>query len=125
MTRTAVGLDRAGARVGFAGGEAHADLVVGADGVHSTLRRAVCGERAGPVITGRTAWRAVLEGGGPTDAVDTATESWGRGQRFGIVPMAAGRVYWYADTLEGRRARPESRPSWRLASRAGTRPSPS
>jgi 2-polyprenyl-6-methoxyphenol hydroxylase-like FAD-dependent oxidoreductase len=32
-------------------------------------------------------------------------ESWGRGQRFGIVPMGDGRVYWYAtkDAPEGQR----------------------
>ena len=27
---------------------------------------------------------------------DAGCESWGRGQRFGFVPLGPGRLYWYA-----------------------------
>jgi 2-polyprenyl-6-methoxyphenol hydroxylase-like FAD-dependent oxidoreductase len=35
-----------------------------------------------------------------------ASESWGRGERFGIVPLADGRTYWFAtaDAPEGQHA---------------------
>jgi 2-polyprenyl-6-methoxyphenol hydroxylase-like FAD-dependent oxidoreductase len=73
------------------------------------------------VFTGRTAWRAVLDTA--ADAADEATESWGRGQRFGIVPMTAGRVYWFAtaDAPEHQRA-PTGEQAELLARFAGWHP---
>ena len=41
------------------GEERRADLVIGADGIHSTARRAICGSLA-PFFTGQTAWRAIV-----------------------------------------------------------------
>ncbi|MEM7732558.1 MAG: FAD-dependent monooxygenase [Pseudomonadota bacterium] len=41
------------------GTEARPDLVIGADGLHSVVRRAVCGSLA-PFFTGQTAWRAIV-----------------------------------------------------------------
>lgn len=49
--------------------EEHADLVIGADGLHSIVRRAVCGSIE-PFFTGQTAWRALVPNPG------RAAEAW-------------------------------------------------
>jgi 2-polyprenyl-6-methoxyphenol hydroxylase-like FAD-dependent oxidoreductase len=68
------------------------DLLVGADGLHSVVRAALHGSTP-PRYSGYTAWRAVV----PFGTRDLrASESWGYGTRFGIVPMSKNRVYWFA-----------------------------
>jgi 2-polyprenyl-6-methoxyphenol hydroxylase-like FAD-dependent oxidoreductase len=92
--------------VQHASGASHADLVVLADGLASTHRSLVAGPGPGPRYAGYTAWRAVSDH--PTDLTGQlgTTESWGRGQRFGIVPLLDGRTYWFAtaNTAEGERS---------------------
>src|SRR5699024_8392979 len=39
-------------------------------------------------------WRGVTTG--TADIGEGAGETWGRGRRFGIVPLPDGRVYWFA-----------------------------
>ncbi|MFD6102152.1 FAD-dependent monooxygenase [Nocardia salmonicida] len=73
-------------------GTACADLVVGADGIRSVVRRAVCGDVA-PRYAGYTAWRAVVD---IDEALTEFGETWGRGARFGMAPLADGRVYCFA-----------------------------
>ncbi|OKI53562.1 FAD-dependent monooxygenase [Micromonospora sp. CB01531] len=70
-----------------------ADLVVGADGIHSTVRRLLWPDAAGPVRVGVTAWRGVTPSWGK-DLVVAIT--WDRGAEFGMVPLVDGRVYWFA-----------------------------
>lgn len=71
-----------------------ADLVVGADGLHSTVRSTLWPEVPPPVYIGATAWRAVTRErwNGPMDL----GFSWGVGTEFGTVPLVDGRAYWYA-----------------------------
>lgn len=81
-----------------------ADLVLAADGIHSPLRRRHFPDHPGLRYSGETAWRTVL----PAAAVPAgaaAGETWGRGERFGVVPLADGRVYVYATAVvpEGHR----------------------
>ncbi|MGL5930509.1 MAG: FAD-dependent monooxygenase [Dermatophilaceae bacterium] len=80
------------------------DLVVAADGLHSPTRRLLFGARHQARYIGATAWRGTVPGD-----TDTATETWGRGLRFGITPQEAGRTNWFAvaDAPQGARA-PES-----------------
>jgi len=73
--------------------ETHADLVVGADGVHSSVRRWCWPEAPAPRYAGFTAWRGVTEE--PIDIEGEAAETWGHGAGFGAVPLADGRVYWF------------------------------
>jgi 2-polyprenyl-6-methoxyphenol hydroxylase-like FAD-dependent oxidoreductase len=79
----------------LAGGGSHqADLLVGADGQRSVVRAGLVGDGE-PVYAGYTSWRGVA----PAGAVDTggrSTEAWGRGQRFGVVPLGGGETYWFA-----------------------------
>ncbi|MEU8046193.1 FAD-dependent monooxygenase [Micromonospora echinofusca] len=70
-----------------------ADLVIGADGIHSTVRGLLWPEAAAPAPIGVTAWRGVT----PTwDGELIAAVSWDRGAEFGMVPLTDGRVYWFA-----------------------------
>ena len=89
------GVTQTGDRVSvtFAGGrQAHADVVVGADGLHSAVRAslAIPGEIR---YAGYTAWRGIAPF---RTAGLLAGETLGRGQRFGLAPIAGDRVYWYA-----------------------------
>jgi 2-polyprenyl-6-methoxyphenol hydroxylase-like FAD-dependent oxidoreductase len=45
--------------------------------------------------SGQTSWRAVVN---DVEDIDDGqfTETWGARQRFGIVPLGKGRVYWFA-----------------------------
>ncbi|MEU4625927.1 FAD-dependent monooxygenase [Actinoplanes sp. NPDC023801] len=72
---------------------AEADLVVAADGIRSTVRKKLWPEASGAAPIGVTAWRGVT----PVWHGDLVVAiSWDRGAEFGIVPLADGRVYWYA-----------------------------
>jgi 2-polyprenyl-6-methoxyphenol hydroxylase-like FAD-dependent oxidoreductase len=68
-------------------------LLVGADGVHSVVRRSFWGARSQARLTRYLALRGVLPV--PVQA-GAGGEYWGRGQLFGITPAAGGRTYWYA-----------------------------
>jgi 2-polyprenyl-6-methoxyphenol hydroxylase-like FAD-dependent oxidoreductase len=70
-----------------------ADLVVGADGIHSTVRRLLWPDAAAPTYIGVTAWRGITP---VWDGDLVVAISWDRGAEFGMVPLADGRVYWFA-----------------------------
>lgn len=82
-----------GTVVDSSGGRTSADLVVGADGLRSAVRGTFT-RGAGPRYAGYSAWRGVTDG--PVDVLGGAGETWGRGERFGYVPLRDGRVYWFA-----------------------------
>jgi len=71
----------------------HADLVVGADGVHSWVRSQRWPDAPHPVYSGSTSWRAITT---PSAAVTEMSLSWGQGTEFGVMPIVDGRTYWYA-----------------------------
>jgi 2-polyprenyl-6-methoxyphenol hydroxylase-like FAD-dependent oxidoreductase len=77
-------------------GAARADLVVAADGVHSVSRRALFPHHPGPAYVGYVTWRGLAPAEAAPAGLPGLTESWGRGQRFGVAPLADGRVYWFA-----------------------------
>ncbi|WP_327418068.1 FAD-dependent monooxygenase [Streptomyces sp. NBC_01233] len=87
-----------------AGDLAGADLVLAADGINSPLRRQYFPGHPGLRYSGETAWRTVLPAAASLAAAATA-ETWGRGERFGVVPLADGRIYVYATAVapEGHR----------------------
>ncbi len=73
--------------------EARCDLLVGADGVHSTVRQQVWPDAQAPVYAGFTAWRGITDE--PVDVEGHSAETWGAGAEFGVVPLADRRVYWF------------------------------
>lgn len=68
------------------------DLVVGADGLTSAVRRA-WPEDPGTRYAGYAAWRGLTEAPFELDAV--GAETWGTRARFGVAPLYDGRVYWF------------------------------
>ncbi|MER6003652.1 FAD-dependent monooxygenase [Nonomuraea angiospora] len=90
----AVRPDGDGVVVEHRGGQVRADLVVGADGIRSRVRRQGWPEARAPRYAGCTAWRAVTEplgGRGAEGAI-----FWGRGERFGFAALPGGRFYCFA-----------------------------
>ena len=76
---------------GADGSEHRADLVVGADGVNSRVRASFV---EAPVhYAGYTSWRGISP---VTIESGSFTESWGVGERFGLVDIGHGRTYWFA-----------------------------
>lgn len=85
--------DATGVTAQFANGErARGDMLIGADGLHSVVRAQLFGDHPAR-YAGYTGWRAVVQVAHPRIV---PCESWGHGQRFGIIPLGDGRVYWYA-----------------------------
>lgn len=82
-----------GVRVRHGHGSCEADLVLGADGINSTVRTALWPAARPPVYAGYTAWRTIVS---PGTTVRSGGETLGRGQRFGIAPLRDGRVYVFA-----------------------------
>jgi 2-polyprenyl-6-methoxyphenol hydroxylase-like FAD-dependent oxidoreductase len=83
---------RADGSVVHSAGESTGDLVVGADGIHSVVRRSLWPEAPAPRYAGYTSWRMVTR---PVP-VREGVELWGRGERFGYAPLPDGRVYCFA-----------------------------
>jgi 2-polyprenyl-6-methoxyphenol hydroxylase-like FAD-dependent oxidoreductase len=88
------------------GSKERGDLLVGADGLSSVIRSAIADVR--PRYAGYTAWRGVSPvpvGSG------RLTESWGVGERFGLVDIGRGRTYWFAtkNAPEGQPDEPEGK----------------
>lgn len=92
-----------GAVVTTGDGDIEADLVVGADGINSTVRTALFPAHPAPAYTGFTAWRLIVPA---PERPFAPHETWGRGGVWGTHPLKDGRVYAYATALvpEGGRA---------------------
>lgn len=93
---SAVRQDATGVTVEHSAGHSRAAVVVLADGLASATHHLVTGSATRPRYAGYTAWRGVTESDADLPELLGTTERWGRGQRFGIVPLADGRTYWFA-----------------------------
>jgi 2-heptyl-3-hydroxy-4(1H)-quinolone synthase len=79
-----------------------ADLVVGADGIHSQVRRDLFGDYK-PRYMGYRSHRLVMDN---VAGVRCFTEYLGRGQRIGVVPISEKRVYVWTTFNSGKNDRP-------------------
>jgi len=68
------------------------DAVIGADGIHSVVRKQIINDDA-PIYRGYNIWRGVVKT--KFDA-GYASETFGKGQRVGIVPIKDGVYGWWA-----------------------------
>lgn len=75
------------------GGAEEADVVVGADGIDSVVRASLHGGEP-PRYAGYVGWRTVIDFEDESLA-NVFTESWGCGERFGLVRIGGGRLYWF------------------------------
>lgn len=69
------------------------DLVVGADGIRSSVRRLVFGGGP-PRLVGQASWRCVVEG---FPGITSWTVMLARGRSFLAIPLGGGRLYCYCD----------------------------
>ena len=90
------------------GGSETGDVLIGADGVRSVVRRLTWPEAPGPRYAGYIAYRLLtppMEG-----AAEEGAETWGAGTRFGYVPLRDGRVYCFAAVSAPPRTAPRPGP---------------
>jgi 2-polyprenyl-6-methoxyphenol hydroxylase-like FAD-dependent oxidoreductase len=100
VTVAALSDDGDSVRVSFTdGGEGRYELVVGADGVHSAVRRMFLPAAPQPEYAGQVIWR--LDVRRPT-SLKRYTMMLGRETRVGLVPISAERAYvWMLDSSAG------------------------
>ena len=72
-----------------------ADFLIGADGVHSDVRSVLLRDGT-PAYRGYTVWRAISIAFPSSLQPGAAIEIHGPGQRFGIGPVGADRIGWWA-----------------------------
>jgi len=81
--------------VAFADGRSdQADCLIGADGLNSVIRQQIR-PQINLRYAGYTAWRGVVATA-QNITLGQTSESWGRGARFGIVPLDEQHIYWFA-----------------------------
>jgi 2-polyprenyl-6-methoxyphenol hydroxylase-like FAD-dependent oxidoreductase len=78
----------------FQDGTTHeTDYLIAAEGIHSVVRKYVLPESK-PRYAGYTCWRAVIDNS--KLQLNECSETWGSKGRFGIVPLAKNKIYWFA-----------------------------
>jgi 2-polyprenyl-6-methoxyphenol hydroxylase-like FAD-dependent oxidoreductase len=78
----------------FQDGTTHeTDYLIAAEGIHSVVRKYVLPETK-PRYAGYTSWRAVIDNS--KLQLNECSETWGSKGRFGIVPLAGNKIYWFA-----------------------------
>ncbi len=72
------------------------DAVIGADGIHSAVRKHIINDGE-PIFRGYNIWRGVVK---TNFDIGQASETFGKGQRVGIVPIKDGVYGWWATCNE-------------------------
>jgi 2-polyprenyl-6-methoxyphenol hydroxylase-like FAD-dependent oxidoreductase len=98
LTFTSMVQDEAGVDVQFSNGtQGRFDLVIGADGVNSSVRKLVMPDFAGPQFTGQGSWRAVVP-----RTRENSTIYMGRTTKAGLNPISDTECYLFVlDKREG------------------------
>jgi 2-polyprenyl-6-methoxyphenol hydroxylase-like FAD-dependent oxidoreductase len=71
------------------------DILIGADGIHSTVRKSIF-DNTELRIAKQVCWRGIVEIDIPQKYQTELNELWGKGKRFGFVSINKKEVYWYA-----------------------------
>ncbi|HEY0744166.1 MAG TPA: FAD-dependent monooxygenase [Chryseosolibacter sp.] len=77
------------------GTSATADYMIACDGIHSVVRKKLL-PQSKTRYSGYTCWRAIIDDIPSTVNLEETSETWGKGSRFGIVPLANNKLYWFA-----------------------------
>lgn len=64
-----------------------------AEGIHSPVRKKLL-PKSTTRYAGYTCWRGIIDN--PNLRLEGSSETWGKGRRFGIVPLSGNRIYWFA-----------------------------
>ncbi|CAM5476140.1 FAD-dependent oxidoreductase [Streptomyces spiroverticillatus] len=104
------------------GGESRADLVVGADGLRSAVRRTLWPTAAGPRYAGYAGWRTITAPLAQPPAEGAVT--WGRGERFGFTALPGGRMYCFGTASVPEGGTDTKSPYAELLRRFGSWPDP-
>ncbi|WP_239590361.1 FAD-dependent monooxygenase [Streptomyces aureoverticillatus] len=92
---TQVTSDSTGVTVHFADGHtAHGDILIGADGFHSAVRRHLAGPEPSR-DSGYLCWLGIVPFEHPVFTSGSVRHYWGSGQRFGLIDIGHGRAYWW------------------------------
>jgi 2-polyprenyl-6-methoxyphenol hydroxylase-like FAD-dependent oxidoreductase len=81
------------------------DLLVGADGLRSPVRRQLLGD-GDPTYLGSTIWRGLVASEGIAVPPGSGINWWGRGSEFLAFHLADSKIYWAGVTKEPRGERP-------------------
>lgn len=73
----------------------YCDVLIGADGIHSTVRNTLF-EKSVIRNTNQKCWRGLCNFDLAEKYKHKAFELWGKGKRFGFVQVSKHKVYWYA-----------------------------
>lgn len=71
------------------------DYLIACDGIHSVARKKLL-PQSQTRYSGYTCWRAVIDTPPSNLPVNETSETWGKGSRFGIVPLSNNKLYWFA-----------------------------
>lgn len=99
MNHPCVGVEQRNGEVvaHFSNGASHAsNLLIAADGIRSIVHHNLFGE-AQFNYCGYVCYRGVTQYQSPLLHPGEAFESWGKGKRFGVMPLSGGRIYWFAN----------------------------
>ena len=77
------------------GSRIEADVLIGADGIHSAVRRSVFGERE-LRYSGQTCYRGIAKLSLGETLQTVCRETWGGSARFGFSAIDSDHVYWFA-----------------------------
>lgn len=97
LNRTYIGHSSEGDRINlqFKNGGEKADILLGADGIDSSVRKALFPNS--PVRnSGQVCWRGVSKMSLPDALKNLGQEAWGKQIRFGFSQIFDGEVYWFA-----------------------------
>lgn len=77
------------------GSTVRTDVVIGADGIHSHVRKAIFPESALRDAE-QVCWRGIVKTQLNRKYASELNEAWGKGSRFGFVHISPDEIYWYA-----------------------------
>jgi 2-polyprenyl-6-methoxyphenol hydroxylase-like FAD-dependent oxidoreductase len=87
------------------GSHERADVLIGADGIHSAVRRLLWGDRK-PRYAGYFAWRGIARGASDPLATNQGLFTVGRGVQAGCFHCGKGQIYWFITRNAPEHSRP-------------------